>query len=257
MIQTFRKYPFLTLKTNSRKEVYSKRVHSHEDISLGYIEKGKTLFNVQNQEYLLLPGDIVIIPAEVAHICTPENDDNYKFQMFYIDNKWWKDKLSISPCLFNTVARPTPFDFKNILNQIINNSIEKENLEKVFIQHLLEIVSEYKILNQTAELEIENIHNQIRELPQISISIDELASRAGLNKFSFIRKYAQRYGLTPHADIVNMRVQRAVLLFESNMDLTTIAFECGFSDQSHFIKQFKLYSGLRPQEYREALLSKK
>lgn len=36
------------------------------------------------------------------------------------------------------------------------------------------------------------------------------------------------------------------LLLEDNMELIDIAHECGFYDQSHFIKEIKRYTGISP-----------
>lgn len=100
---------------------------------------------------------------------------------------------------------------------------------------------------------MKDVHELISELPHNPLTVDELAAKTGLNSYSFIRKYARLYGLTPHADIVNRRIQRAIMLFEIDLDLISIAYECGFSDQSHFNKQFKLYSGVSPGEFKSAI----
>ena len=240
--------------------MYSKRLHSHKNISIGYIEEGDTAIKVLNQKYLLIPGDLVIIPPDTSHICVPEDENKFKFLMFYFDCSWWETKIGSLTGLLKSFAVPASTDFKRLIKTIIDNSDDAGVAEENIILQLKTITDNYNvpdgdILN--IEENMKEIHNQICNMPQVSKSIDELASCSGLNKFSFIRKYAQMYGLTPHADIINMRIQRAILLFESKMDLTTIALECGFSDQSHFIKQFKLYSGLTPHDYRDALLSGK
>ena len=51
-----------------------------------------------------------------------------------------------------------------------------------------------------------------------------------------------------------IKVQRAMtLLGESQRTLTEIGFECGFADQSHFIRSFKNYHGVTPLEYRRLM----
>jgi AraC family transcriptional regulator len=51
-----------------------------------------------------------------------------------------------------------------------------------------------------------------------------------------------------------IKVQRAMtLLSERERLLTDIAFECGFADQSHFIRSFKNYYGVTPLEYRRLM----
>jgi len=256
LIQKYKDLPFLKFKSNSRQEIYSRRPHSHDDVSLGYIESGQTIIRVHNQKYNLILGDLVLIPSRTVHICMPEDLDSFKFQMLYFDEKWWSRHFILPPDSFKTLAFPMPLSFKGIFM----NSVTKEEMaalqEETLKRAIKGVIEHYElrdIKTHTGESDIERIHQLMREMPQVSLSINQLASMAGLNKFSFIRQYSGRYGLTPHADIVNMRIQRAILLFETEMELADIALSCGFSDQSHFTRQFKLYCGLRPQEYRKGI----
>jgi AraC-like DNA-binding protein len=41
------------------------------------------------------------------------------------------------------------------------------------------------------------------------------------------------------------------LIYDTNLSLTEIAYDCQFADQSHFIKTFRLFSQLTPGEYRK------
>jgi AraC-like DNA-binding protein len=38
-------------------------------------------------------------------------------------------------------------------------------------------------------------------------------------------------------------------MFDPNADLTQLAYECGYYDQAHFIKDFKAFAGTTPTEY--------
>jgi AraC-like DNA-binding protein len=256
VFKVLQKYPFVKFKSNSRQEMYSKRAHSHREVSLGYIESGETTITVDNQKYKLIPGDVVLIPSETVHLCIPDNIEQFKFKMIYFDSQWWNSNFNIRHDSFKTVAIPASDAIKALIKDIIEGSLDSSLMEQNTIKSLTDLAVKFELSSEgteSSELEIDRIHQQIKEMPQISSSIEEMAEQAGLSKFSFIRRYAQRYGLTPHADVVNMRIQRAILLFESEMDLISIALECGFADQSHFINQFKLYTGLRPQEYRSSL----
>jgi len=254
VIRKIENLPFLKYKTNSREEMYSKRPHSHEEVSIGYIETGRTTITVQNRHYLLSPGDVVLIPSRTVHICVPENVPDFKFIMFYIDEAWWKDHFSVAPDTFQSLAFPAGSSFREFIT--IAGGRVSPGTEEILTGALKDVLDKYEpgdIRTDPGEEEIEKIHNLIRDMPEASLSLEGLASRAGFNKYSFIRRYSGRYGLTPHADIVNMRIQRAVLLLETDMDLADVALNCGFSDQSHFNHQFKLYCGLRPLEYRKGI----
>lgn len=142
------------------------------------------------------------------------------------------------------------------MEDLFKSDLDYIQLEESISNFVRGLVVQYDLgsdISVPAEEQMDHVHNLISGIPHITLSVEELAAKTGLNPYSFIRKYARLYGLTPHADIVNRRVQRAILLFESNLDLISIAYECGFSDQSHFNKQFKLYSGVSPGEFRTAI----
>ena len=253
-----KRFPFLTLKV-SDSGGFASRIHSHPSVSLGYIEFGNTEFNVNNQRYNLLPGDMVLIPSETPHLCLPENESDFRYRLLFFTAEWWRENTELPPSDFRTHAAPAAETLKGLITGLKNG--EETLTENDILRVMKEITGKLRMNTEKKpdlkdELNsVTEIHKLIRDLPEISTTMDEYAREFGINKYSLIRKYAGTYGLTPHADKINMRIQRSILMFESDYSLTDIGLECGFSDQSHFIRQFKLYTGLRPQEYRNAILS--
>jgi transcriptional regulator GlxA family with amidase domain len=62
-------------------------------------------------------------------------------------------------------------------------------------------------------------------------------------------------GSTPKAFARAARFQQAQrrIMFEPDVSLTQLAHECGYSDQAHFIKDFKAISGKTPGAYAEEM----
>ena len=58
-------------------------------------------------------------------------------------------------------------------------------------------------------------------------------------------------GVPPKEFLKIIRFQQALAEIErhKNISWTTLAIDCGFYDQSHFIADFKTFSGFTPQEY--------
>ena len=67
----------------------------------------------------------------------------------------------------------------------------------------------------------------------------------------FGRIFADYVGTTPKEFIRIVRMQRALSMLQQDATIpfVQVAYECGFSDQSHMIKEFKLFSGYTPAEY--------
>jgi len=62
--------------------------------------------------------------------------------------------------------------------------------------------------------------------------------------------FVQYTGLTPKLYSQINRFQNSLqLVREGNSSLTSIAYECGYADQSHFIREFKSFTGLTPSGY--------
>lgn len=96
--------------------------------------------------------------------------------------------------------------------------------------------------------------SEMRERPD-AWSISEMNRKIGYSQKHFAAIFAKHVGVTPKAYLKIMRFQKAVGEIESNpkIDWTKLALDCGFYDQSHFINDFRLFSGFTPEEY----LSKK
>jgi len=121
MIKTFDPYPYLTIKTREEGE-YSRRAHSHREVSLGYIREGKTLLALGEREFLLRAGDMVLIPAGTVHLCTPEDRRAFRFDMLYLDRGWWERTLGFSPEGFSPMALPAPPSLVGFLNRLLEGA---------------------------------------------------------------------------------------------------------------------------------------
>lgn len=84
------------------------------------------------------------------------------------------------------------------------------------------------------------------------LSLAELAQQAGMSLLGFLRRFAALTGVTPHAYIMERRLQRARhLLCGGTAPLADIAAACGFAHQSHLGALLKRGVGLSPQQYRK------
>jgi AraC-like DNA-binding protein len=85
-------------------------------------------------------------------------------------------------------------------------------------------------------------------------SLVKLANEVNVHPAHLSREFP-RYFHTGLGDYLRLvKVHRAMtLLADEERLLTGIAFECGFADQSHFIRSFRNYYGVTPLEYRRLM----
>ena len=79
----------------------------------------------------------------------------------------------------------------------------------------------------------------------------QLAEVAHMSLRAFERKFLAGFHLTPQQYLKRLRLQMAsrALVFTTR-SLAEVAQNCGFSDQSHFTREFRKHFGRTPRDYR-------
>ena len=85
------------------------------------------------------------------------------------------------------------------------------------------------------------------------LTLQMLAAEAGMSVTHFRRRFADILHITPARYLATIRINAAIrLLTSTNKLLAEIAHDCGFYDQSHFIRTFKRLRRQTPAQYRRA-----
>ena len=82
-----------------------------------------------------------------------------------------------------------------------------------------------------------------------STSVTELASTACLGKKQFERLFNELVGANPKEYARIVRFQKSLKLLQHGSEdtsLAQLACQCGYADQSHFIREFRRFSGYTP-----------
>ncbi len=82
------------------------------------------------------------------------------------------------------------------------------------------------------------------------VSLDELATQAGLSARQFRRVCLEQAGLTPKFLARVLRFRHAFSrLTDSGGEFAQLALDCGYYDQAHFINEFREFAGRTPGSY--------
>lgn len=88
--------------------------------------------------------------------------------------------------------------------------------------------------------------NRLLRVP--STSINALADKACLSKRQYERVFRETVGMNPKEYARVVQFQKALWMMQrGESNYAGIAAECGYSDQSHFIRNFKELSGYTPE----------
>jgi AraC-like DNA-binding protein len=145
--------------------------------------------------------------------------------------------------------------FDVIGNEI--RSINQQLLDAPDIEAGKNIVENYflnKIKNLKEALPFDGAMRHLL-LSDGNIQIEKIASMACLSLRQFERKCKERIGLPPKAFARIARFSKAYRIREARPDLTwtAIAYEAGYFDQMHLIRDFKEFAGVTPRILEEAL----
>jgi AraC family transcriptional regulator len=85
-----------------------------------------------------------------------------------------------------------------------------------------------------------------------SLSLQVLSDETGIHPVTISYYFPKYFACTFGAYMRKLKVSHALTLMKAgNTSLTSIAYECGFADQSHFIHTFKNLTGFLPAKYRK------
>ena len=97
---------------------------------------------------------------------------------------------------------------------------------------------------------LELMHARLSE----DISLDELAAEAKLSPFHFARMFKQSLGVPPRVYLTRLRVEKACeLLKRTNLSITQIALEVGYSSNQVLARIFFKHMSVTPSDYRRAV----
>jgi AraC-like DNA-binding protein len=87
------------------------------------------------------------------------------------------------------------------------------------------------------------------ERTRAMMRVDALAREVGLSQSALERRFRRLVGSSPRKFASLVRLQNVIRLRDAGLDLTAIAHTAGYCDQSHFIKDFKRFTGQAPRAF--------
>jgi len=136
------------------------------------------------------------------------------------------------------------------------NSIREAILHEPCIDKRFSILENYFL--QKGKNRMENhvlVHysvNQLTQSPQMW-TIKNLSDKTGITQKHLITLFKKYVGLSPKMFSRIYKFQKVIQCIEQQkkIDWSMLAYECGYFDQAHFIKEFQAFSGVNPVAYLE------
>lgn len=200
--------------------------HIHRRTCAGRIDSGEKILFVNGTDHLLKQNDLFFIPPLTPHKCIVKDKENASYTILSFD-----DIKSISAEMIHNdiISNGIPAgDIKTLVEYAIKNSTDHHNRYDSMIDWLVKHIDE----NFTGEL-----------------TTASMAEKAGLSPYHLLHVFKVKTGLSLHQYIIQARIKKARESLPVHKDSVGAGLDCGFYDQSHFIRHFKRHVGITPGIY--------
>lgn len=223
-----------------------------------YMQSGSMHFTLPNGTYTADEGQFAVVDCYNWHSYNTHEQTDVLWAHF--DGKMARAYFDLIVNKLGNVfsLRNTKYAVKRLEQMYAMIAGELDYSEARVSKYIMDVLTEFVAEQDvdTAVRQSQVIEDSIAYISsnlERAIPIEELAERAYLSKYHFIRLFKKETGFTPHAYIVDTRIHLATyLLVNSELTLKQICGQCGFSSTSMLCAVFKEKIGMSPLEYRIA-----
>lgn len=239
---------YYILESNSQLEYFEKqRVYPYGTVVLVFHYNQPYLFQKRNEPAEIEPRTVICGQQTTYYDLAPSGKVGMVFVVFRPFGAGMFFKIPMHEIEDKNIA------FEYIVNNEANEIEDKiqnasSNLDRIMI---IEKYLQKKLLqNKNDGNQVIAAINKVNETNG-RITVSRLANIACLGIKQFERKFSTLVGLNPKQFLRIVRFQNILKIKKKRHlpDYTTLALECGYYDQSHFINDFKLITGITPKEF--------
>jgi AraC-like DNA-binding protein len=198
-----------------------------------------------------------------VHACNPIADERWSYRMLHVDVEWLtrlQHELGSSAnhafCAFSQTMTldPVLFDGLNRLCAILvdddADTLRKESAAITFFSEVQRKLNPAPLPDRDASRQLTRAAEFIAENCTLSLTLEDICEVAELSASHLIRAFKQRYGMTPHAYLINRRIQYSRAQLRRGRLIADVALDAGFADQAHLQRMFKRLVAATPGQYR-------
>lgn len=238
--------------------------HTHDQFGIGIIQSGAQASLSGRGMVEAEAGDVISVNPNEVHDGMAIGESR-AWSMLYFDPWLIADLLKdIGEGGIGEAEFPSPVIrngevaacFKTLFPLLLDNSAPQNTLlrDGLLLSLIAAVMSDG--MRASSDITVPAVISRGRDLidddPAAPLTLAALADLCGLSHFQFLRAFSKATGLTPHAYLLQRRIQEARRLIAAGTPLAEAAFACGFADQSHMTRLFVRNFGLAPGAYAAA-----
>lgn len=236
--------------------------HFHDYYELYYLESGNRNHMIQNQLYNICANEFIIFPPYVMHHSYGDADMPFTRLLLY-----FKSDLILLPDMLEEpyasaphVYRPdskTSHEIRHMLNNILGEYGQKppyyEFSAQMMLNRILSLALRCQKVKPTAadRMPLSDILDYLHAHFTEDISLQTLSNVFYISQYHLCREFKRYTNSTIIQYLNSLRIIEAQkLLSETDMSVTDIGKQVGFSSLTHFGRIFKSVTGVSPKQWK-------
>src|SRR5262245_40066681 len=236
--------------------------HAHEAFSIGVITGGSCVYLNERKEQHIGAGSLVLMNPGDVHACNPIRHEQWSYRMLYVDIAWLTNlqrdlgvgRSQFAPFSTTAIRHPQLYTGLNHLYDILIDGhadlLEKHEVALTFMIEAQRALSPTNNSERRRHRGVARAAEFIRDNYKQALKLQDICSAADLSASYLIRAFKDDYGMTPHAYLINCRVEFSRARLRKGVPIADVAFEAGFADQAHLQRTFKRLVAATPAQYR-------
>jgi len=231
--------------------------HYHENPYFMYVIKGDVYDINKKGKTNCAPGSLLLHNWNETHQNTKESSTARGFHIEF-ERKWFEQKkLDIS--LWEGSQKIENPTMHHLLGKLYYEFKCQDAFSEISIDLLLLQLCENTQKKPNAAIKrppswVTSLKEILHESSGDQISLQWLSDELGVHPVHLSRAIPKYLSINLGDYMRQQKIKKALgFLFNPEYSLTEIAFLCGFSDQSHFTRTFRLYFNRTPKEFRAQL----
>ena len=225
-------------------------MHCHENSHISFVLSGGNLEKRRNTEVERTSGKITFYHSGEYHQSTCLK--NYSRHINLELQPQFLNENGINESLLNLAVANSP-DAKFLLLKTYKELNSDDKWSSVSIKLILfELINHYSYLqyNRRNHFWIDKVDEILHDNIHEQLSLNYLSNILDMHPVTISKQFHKYFSCTLGEYVRKLRIEKALNLIKtSQYTLTEIAYECGFSDQSHFTRTFKALTGLLPTQF--------
>ena len=242
---------------------YSFKRHMHDYFVIGMIEDGVQRFAYRRDQYVTPTTGLIVINPGEAHTGEAAIPSGFRYRALYPETEQMqhiaaeikgrnRDIPFFSQPVIHDAALFHEFRRLHVALESVSSTLEHESrylwaLAQLIARHADPPPRPNALKRERSE--VKKLRRYLDEHYAEDVNLADLAALVNWNAFYLLRVFRSEIGLPPHAYLENVRIREAQRFLKQGLPVIQVAYQTGFSSQSHFTTIFKRLIGVTPGQY--------